>query len=127
MEGRADRRGQPRRVLPQPTHDHQARVQAHAEGQAVADERRESGGVVQALAQLERRHHRPAGMILLGHGSAKHGREAVTGRQGEGARVVVEYLLGQTHHRLQHAIPPLRAQPRRQGGRVRQRPAEDGD
>jgi hypothetical protein len=66
-------------------------------------------------------------MILLGHGHPKHGREAVIGRQGEGARIGLEHLLGQSHHRLEQAIPPLRAQPRRQGGRLGQRPAEDGD
>jgi hypothetical protein len=64
---------------------------------------------VQTLAQLECGDHRPAGMIFLGHGHPKHGREALAGRQGEGVRVVVEHLLDQTHHGLEHAIPPFRA------------------
>ena len=128
VQGRADRRGQPLRVLPQVAHHHQTRMQPYAEGEDTPGElRAQGGGVVQALAQLEGGQHRPPGMILLGHGDTKHGREALTGRQGEGALIVVEHLLGQSHHRLQQAIPPLRAQPRRQGRRVGQRPAEDGD
>ena len=81
---------------------------------------------MQTLVQLEGGQHRPPGMILLGHGRAKHGRDAVTGRQGEGARIGLEHLLGQSHHRLEQAIPPLRAQPCRQGGRLGQGPTEDG-
>ena len=103
-------------------------MQPHAEGEdAPCELRVQGGGGLQALAQLEGGQHRPAGMILLGHGRAKHGREAFTGREGEGAGVVVQHLLGQAHHRLEQAIQPLRTQPRRQGGRLGQRPAEDGD
>ena len=106
VQGRADRRGQPLRVLPETAHDHQARVQPHAEGEDTPGELRvQGGGGLQALAQLEGGQHRPPGMILLGHGRAKHGREALTGREREGARVVVQHLLGQAHHRLEQAIP----------------------
>ena len=119
VERRTDCRGQPLRVLPQPAHHHQARVQPHAEGEDAPCKLCVQGrGGMQALAQLEGCQHRPPGMILLGHGRAKHGREALTGRESEGARVVLHHLLGQSHHRLEQAIPALRAQPCRQGRRL---------
>jgi hypothetical protein len=80
---------------------------------------------MQALAQLEGCQHRPPGMILLGHGRAKHGSEAFTGCESEGPCVVLHHLLSQAHHRLEQAIPALRAQPCRQGRRLGQRPAEN--
>ena len=62
--------------------------------------RAQGGGGVQALVQLERRQHRPPGMILLGHGRAKDGREALTRRGDEGALIGLQHLLGQANHRL---------------------------
>ena len=103
-------------------------MQPHAEGEdSLGQLRAQGGGVMQALPQLECCQHCPPGMILLGHGRAKHGREAFTRHEGEGARIVVQHLLGQSHHRLEQPIQPLRAQPRRQGGRLGQRTADDGD
>jgi hypothetical protein len=48
-------------------------------------------------------------MVFLGHGGAKHGCETVTSRQGKGARIVLEHLLGQLYDHLEQAIPLLRA------------------
>ena len=83
------------RVLPQLTHDHQARVQPHADGEFALRGRRAPRGVLaQALLQLQRRQDGPLGMILLGYGGAKHGREAFTPIGGEAARVALHHLLG---------------------------------
>jgi hypothetical protein len=85
-------------------------VQPHAKGEDAPGElRAQGGGVLQALAQLEGGQHCPPGMVFLCHGGAKHGCETVTGHKGEGTRVVLEHLLGQPHHRLEQAIPRLRA------------------
>ena len=82
-------------------------------------------GGMHALTQIEGCQHRPPGMILLGHRRAKHSREALTGRESEGARIGLHHLLDQSHHRLEQAIPALRAQPCRQGRRLGQRSAEN--
>jgi hypothetical protein len=79
-----------------------------------------------ALVQFPRGQDCPSGMILLGHGRAKHHREALPGRQGEGAVVRLEDGLRPSHHRLEQAIPCLRAQSGDQGQGVRHGRAEHG-
>jgi hypothetical protein len=87
VQGRTDGRRQLLEVLPETANDHETRVQPHAEGEdAPCKLRVHGGGGMQALAQLKGGQHRPAGMILVGHGRAKHGREALHWSQREGAK-----------------------------------------
>ena len=52
------------------------------------------------LVQLQGREHRPPGMILLGHGRAKHRREALRCLMGQRAPIGLEHLVGEVAHRL---------------------------
>jgi hypothetical protein len=97
---RADRRVELLGVLPKPPDDHQARVQAHAHGEAAGGQRVHGRVLAQALVQIERRQHGASRMILLGHGRAKDGREAFTRQSRERAFVGLQHLLGQSNHRL---------------------------
>ena len=63
--------------------------------------RPQAGMGTQTLPQRQRRHHRPPGMVLLGHRRAEHSQEALARGEQEGSGVEVQHLLGQPHHRLQ--------------------------
>ncbi len=97
---RADRRAELLRVLRKPPDDHQARVQAHAHGEAAGGQRAQGRVLAQALVQIEPRQHGSSSMILLGHGRAKYDREALTRQSRESAFVGLQHLLGQPNHRL---------------------------
>ena len=66
------------------------------------------GVLGQALLQVERGEHSAPGMILLGHGPAKHRRQALRRLLGQRAPIGLEHLVGEDDHRLHDAIQPLR-------------------
>ena len=88
--------------------------------------RPQHGVLVQTLLQRQRRHHRPPGMVLLGHRRAEHRHEALTRRRQEGPGVEVQHLLGQPH-RLHAVIQPLWTQPGGQGRSLSEPTAEHTD
>jgi hypothetical protein len=97
---RADRRVELLRVLPKPPNDYQARVQANAHGEAAGGQRAQGRVLAQALVQIERRQYGSSSMILLGHGRAKYGREALTRLGDKSALVGLQHLLGQPNRYL---------------------------